>query len=180
LKKLSLRNNKLHTITKDLFSELTSLLILDLGGNKITSIEPGAFNKLGLLESLDLSVNRLNTINNNLFIGLDLLQELILFNNWINFIPTGTFTRFKALTYLDLTLSPVTEIEPRAFSDSFDYKNLRILLFPPFLCCSRDHYQDSFTYYDSTCSHEGEYEFFLSFPMSKCTTTPSVFQIKQK
>ena len=81
LANLSLANNQLTLVTKEIFFYLLNLKYLNLSRNRIESIEINSFINLNRLLILDLSFNRLFLIQNDLFKGLIDLNELHLNNN---------------------------------------------------------------------------------------------------
>lgn len=124
LKHVDLSYNKLHNISKNVFSVLKDLERLNLDNNFITSIDPQAFGGLSNLKIINLQKNLLSSVtlknltnlievnlaSNNLksqsltnFGNLPRLQILLLQNNLITNLPPNCFDTFPLLKVLDLS-----------------------------------------------------------------------------
>ena len=73
---IDLSNNRISTVKKDDFANMTSLLKLDLSYNKLVELDAGAFDGLTGLVLLHLFNNQLTNFNDGLFKDLTHLQEL--------------------------------------------------------------------------------------------------------
>jgi insulin-like growth factor-binding protein complex acid labile subunit len=78
---LSIADNQLTSINKEVLFYLFNLRYLNLSRNRIDFIEMNSFINLGKLLTLDLSFNRLYSIQNGVFNGLFDLNNLNLINN---------------------------------------------------------------------------------------------------
>ncbi|XP_077987075.1 uncharacterized protein LOC144441385 [Glandiceps talaboti] len=97
-------------IPQNLFSNLTSLLELNLSYNRFTSINPNCFTFLSALETLDLSSNLFHQIPDSVFSPLTSLKDIGLSGTLTvtrNFIPIIGDNPFRNLTNLiKVSLSP--------------------------------------------------------------------------
>jgi hypothetical protein len=82
LQVLSVSNNLLTNLTREILFYQFKLTSLNLSHNLIEFIEKGSFQNQIDLKVLDLSFNRLLSIENNLFNGLANLNDLYLLNNF--------------------------------------------------------------------------------------------------
>jgi hypothetical protein len=78
---LSIADNQLTSINKEIYFNLFNLNYLNLSRNRIDFIEMNTFDGLDNLLSLDLSFNRLFSIQNGVFNGLIDVNDLNLINN---------------------------------------------------------------------------------------------------
>lgn len=78
LQRLSLSKNHLVSLTKNLFTPLESLELLDLGGSGLQRLESDAFRGLASLRILSLSQNRLKVLPEGLLRPMPALQQLLL------------------------------------------------------------------------------------------------------
>ena len=122
---LDLRFNKLdENLPTGIFSDLTSLTTLELGGNDLTTLPSGIFSGLVNLTTLGLELNGLTSsmLPANLFSGLTSLQQLFLNNNALETLPADIFRNITdndtppALTTLNLSFNNLTELPPEIFS----------------------------------------------------------------
>ncbi|KAG8234430.1 hypothetical protein J437_LFUL014866 [Ladona fulva] len=77
---LDLSDCKYHVISKNYFSELHSIVYLNLSGNPLISWEEGSFSSMTNLQSIDLSRTLLVQLDSNAFIKNTLLKSLFLSN----------------------------------------------------------------------------------------------------
>ena len=98
-KQLYLDHNKITELTKDVFSSLGSLVILNLEVNDIENVESLAFNGLNNLTTLFLSSNIISDLKPQVFSGLKRLQKLFLVENKLTKLPpVGLCTALKTLS----------------------------------------------------------------------------------
>lgn len=88
---LSLDNNQIEVISRDLFWRLPINGSLDLSFNNLQSIPDGAFLGSSSLSRLYLSFNKIAYIGRYTFAGLKSLHLLALIKNRIKFIPDYVF-----------------------------------------------------------------------------------------
>ncbi|CAM4600549.1 unnamed protein product [Caretta caretta] len=107
LEKMELTGNKMSSIKKETFRNLTSLQFLSLLDNQISTIEPGAFEGLSHLQTLLLATNKITkqTFQKGIFQGVNSLVDLQLFENYIPYETSGEldnppFILLKSLKYL--------------------------------------------------------------------------------
>ncbi|CAM4708055.1 unnamed protein product [Lepidochelys kempii] len=106
---MELTGNKMSSIKKETFRNLTSLQFLSLLDNQISTIEPGAFEGLSHLQTLLLATNKITkqTFQKGIFQGVNSLVDLQLFENYIPYETSGEldnppFILLKSLKYLSL------------------------------------------------------------------------------
>lgn len=100
LKVLSLRGNKLTSITAGMFNGLGKLKTIYLNYNEITDIGPSSFKDLKNLDYLDLHGNAVSTIDENAFVGLTRLRTLDMHNNAMVSLPDKIFRPLWGLMYM--------------------------------------------------------------------------------
>ena len=101
--KLNLNNNRIRSLSNDLFKKLQRLEILNLSSNFIRFIQNGLFNDLIFLKQLDLSSNLINSIEDYSFVNLNILEFLNLNNNDnLKFISNKTFSGLVKLKLFNL------------------------------------------------------------------------------
>ena len=124
LEELYLNHNKLSYVTKDLFSNLSKLKRLGLGGNGITSIDAEAFQNNGELTELFLHNNRIDWLPFGIFSFLPNLEILRLYNNHLGSIRADLLRGNTELTELYLYSNRITILEESAFSSLTKLKKL--------------------------------------------------------
>jgi hypothetical protein len=127
LKQLWLALCEIEVIEEDAFSDLTSLLGLNLNNNKITQLDENAFSNNQNLLEIDLAFNQINEIPSGL---LHPLTELEVFNgkfNQLEVIHPNTFQQNKKLKWLYLAANKIVAIAGGSFSGltKLAYLNLR-------------------------------------------------------
>ena len=83
LKSLSLHDDQITELPKEVFSGLSKLETLNLGSNKLTTLPKEVFSGLSKLETLILDYNKLTTLPKEVFSGLSKLKTLDLFRNHV-------------------------------------------------------------------------------------------------
>ena len=99
LMSLSLNDNLLTMLPKNVFMGLSKLRVLYLDGNQITSLQQ-PFKKLHSLEDLHLGRNRLRDIPPKTFAGLSKLKSLAMGANTLGTLPGGVFKDLASLAIL--------------------------------------------------------------------------------
>nr|XP_058955681.1 uncharacterized protein LOC131782962 isoform X10 [Pocillopora verrucosa] len=121
--KLTLSNNKLKHLPKEVFSRNSNLLKLDLSKNKLQKLPAGAFSNNSRLEHLILSNNQLQNLTQGVFAGIKVslrgMLTLDLSKNQLQDLPSGVFTGIKVspggtLT-LDLSHNQLKNLSPEVF-----------------------------------------------------------------
>ncbi|KAF2886860.1 hypothetical protein ILUMI_19313, partial [Ignelater luminosus] len=123
---LYLNENKLNYITKEIFSNITYLVVLRLDNNNIENIDPKSFINLKTLMHLDISHNNLKDINAYSFAGLENLETLNLTNNKLLNFNHDSFFGLNSLQHLMLTENNIQEIPIGLFQYSPSLKNLQL------------------------------------------------------
>jgi len=100
LKVLSLRGNKLNSITSGMFNGLSTLKTLYLNYNQITSIGARSFASLQKLDYLDLHGNLIRSLDEEAFVGLARMRTLDMHNNVVVNLPSNIFQPLSGLLYM--------------------------------------------------------------------------------
>lgn len=112
LQLLDLSHNRIKTIGNDVFTLLESLKVLNLSANSIIDIEQDTFKGLLSLKSLDISRNKLSTIRDQVFTSLTSLQYLNISNNGIETLNEVSFNDLVSLQHLDLSWNKLSRVAP--------------------------------------------------------------------
>ncbi|MEE6486147.1 hypothetical protein FKM82_014524 [Ascaphus truei] len=113
--RLELNGNNITRISKNDFSGLKQLRVLQLMENHINSVERGVFDDMKELERLRLNRNQLHTLPELLFQNNQALSRLDLSENVIQAIPRKTFRGATELKNLQLDKNQISCIEDGAF-----------------------------------------------------------------
>uniref|UniRef100_A0A8C5MI53 Slit homolog 1 protein n=1 Tax=Leptobrachium leishanense TaxID=445787 RepID=A0A8C5MI53_9ANUR len=113
--RIELNGNNITRITKNDFSGLKQLRVLQLMENQIINLERGAFDDMKELERLRLNRNQLHTLPELLFQNNQALSRLDLSENVIQAIPRKTFRGATELKNLQLDKNQISCIEDGAF-----------------------------------------------------------------
>ena len=117
IKRLGLGHNSLSIISRECFSNMSSLRQLTLESNYISEVH--GFDGLGSLELLNLAHNQLTSINNFTFTGITKLKMLMLSYNQIRFISAFAFQRLPNLHFLNLRANMLTALATDMFPFGF-------------------------------------------------------------
>jgi len=101
--KLSLAENRIRYVKRDVFHHLQKLKFLVLSDNLISLLEEDVFSNLISLQHLDLSFNRLSELPDRLFSSQDSLETLLLQGNQLRAISVPLLTPLISMTSLDLS-----------------------------------------------------------------------------
>lgn len=112
LQLLDLSHNQIITIGNNSFEALESLKVLNLSTNSIVDLEENTFQGLISLKSLDISRNKLKSIRNQVFTTLTSLQYLNISNNEIETLNEITFNDLVSLQQLDLSWNKLSRVAP--------------------------------------------------------------------
>lgn len=115
VRQLTWQNSQISNITSELFSNLHSLLQLDLSHNLISTIDEAALQHLSSLKSLNLSYNALSFLPHGLFMNSHYLTELDLAGNFLQSVPFHALAPLKDLFALDLSFNRINEIQDDTF-----------------------------------------------------------------
>ena len=103
LRTLILSNNRLQSIKRGMFDDLSTLKVLDLTENPISFIEPSSFETLHSLQTLVIRGSlHLTMLQNGTFRGLRKLQHLNLNNNQLQVIHPKAFRGLHNLQVLEV------------------------------------------------------------------------------
>jgi Leucine-rich repeat (LRR) protein len=129
LDKLSLKKNRIQSISPKAFENLISLSALNLARNKLSVLKMDTFHRLLDLEHLDLHGNRLSEIEDETFYMLKGLRFLSLKNNLLPSVPHG----IPMLEWLDLSHNKIRNISSTQRTDIYP-SELFILSHNPLHC----------------------------------------------
>ena len=116
---LLVSNNRVQTLTNDIFVFLKSLKFLDFSANRLIKIENAAFSGLVNLQTLYLNNNNLDSPDSDsdyfFLYNLSLLEHLDLSFNYFYYLSHGYLNHLKSLTTLLLNNNRLKEISSRLF-----------------------------------------------------------------
>uniref|UniRef100_W8BE74 Relaxin receptor 2 n=1 Tax=Ceratitis capitata TaxID=7213 RepID=W8BE74_CERCA len=116
LKTLYLDENKIVSLSENLFAAGNTLKILILSGNRIQELHSYDFQHLASLTELDLRGNRIETFEAKVFEDLQSLEVLYLNENFIHQIRPGMFPLLTKLHTLSLAHNWIVDIERNSFT----------------------------------------------------------------
>ena len=97
---------------QEVFPKLRTLILMN---NRIQSIQRGMFNELSTLKMLDLSQNPISSIDASSFESLHSLQTLFIRGSLhLTVLVNGTFRGLRKLTHLNLNNNQLQVIQPKA------------------------------------------------------------------
>ncbi|XP_076804597.1 uncharacterized protein LOC143448660 isoform X1 [Clavelina lepadiformis] len=115
LRLLNLKGNRLQLLTKEMFSGVRQLQLLDLDQNFIGIVDCLTFRQMPELQQIRLSQNMLHVITGCMLKGLHNLTALDLSNNHIKRIVFGAFDELDSLQYLRLNNNLIKTFSARWF-----------------------------------------------------------------
>ncbi|XP_071002974.1 relaxin receptor 2-like [Oncorhynchus clarkii lewisi] len=107
---LSLKSNKIKSLSDNIFSKYAHLQRLFLQNNSIQTISNEAFSGLHKLEKLFLSVNSISSLKLGVFSDLRNLWWLVLDHNPLKSISQDTFTGLTSLMFLSMVNTSLVEL----------------------------------------------------------------------
>ncbi|XP_045573390.1 relaxin receptor 2a [Salmo salar] len=107
---LSLKSNKIKSLSDNIFSKYTHLQRLFLQNNSIQIISSQAFSGLYKLEKLFLSVNSISSLKLGVFSDLRNLWWLVLDHNPLKSISQDTFTGLTSLMFLSMVNTSLVQL----------------------------------------------------------------------
>jgi len=123
--KLYLNHNEITHVAVNTFAHLTQLKVLSLRGNKLSTITEGTFNGLKQLERLYINYNEITNIGTHSFKDLHNLQYLDLHGNTINSLDEKAFVGLKRLKTLDMHNNAVVSLPSNIFQPLLGLKYMR-------------------------------------------------------
>lgn len=111
LQVLNLSGNRIGSLTRDLFSNLTSLRKLVAFNSQIECIDFGAVNRLEKLEYLNLVRNVIRTLRNGMFASLKSLRTLNLKANKIESIEPDAFVGLDEVEEINLMKNAIISVD---------------------------------------------------------------------
>ena len=129
LEKVELQNNAIGIVNQSLFYGLTDLRFLNLSHNDISThhISKETFSSMASLIVLDLSFNRLTKLPDDVFASLTSLTTLHLQNNNIHKIDGNAFANQVQLKGVDLSQNKLTSLSTSAFASLGNLVTLRMV-----------------------------------------------------
>ncbi|PSN49301.1 hypothetical protein C0J52_09408 [Blattella germanica] len=116
LQYLDVSRNQLAEIPRLAFTQMTSLIYLNLSQNPaLGSISPTLLQNLPELTELDLSQTGLKMLSPELLLRSQNLEKVYLSDNLIQELPEGAFRNLKNLTIIDLSRNQILNIRTGAF-----------------------------------------------------------------
>ncbi|XP_064835475.1 relaxin receptor 2-like [Oncorhynchus masou masou] len=107
---LSLKSNKIKSLSDNIFSKYAHLQRLFLQNNSIQTISSEAFSGLYKLEKLFLSVNSISSLKLGVFSDLRNLWWLVLDHNPLKSISQDTFTGLTSLMFLSMVNTSLVQL----------------------------------------------------------------------
>ena len=123
---LNLQNNLIRMLTNETFTGLHALETLLLDTNQITSIENSTFRSLNRLRSLTLNSNRLQIVNRHWFADLASLSVLDMSHNAIFSLEPSSFQDLRQLTELNLEHNQLQQIRRQSFQGIIKLQTLSL------------------------------------------------------
>ncbi|XP_050038610.1 uncharacterized protein [Dermacentor andersoni] len=127
LKRLTVTGSKdLRFIPEDAFTNLTTLVNLELNNNALQDLPEKVFWPLKNMTSIQLGSNVLQSLHSSQFRGLDKLISIYLYKNNLTVLPQGIFTNLTSVKNLDLLLNSLTNITDKDLADLTGIENLKL------------------------------------------------------
>jgi len=104
-------------LNSDMFQNLKSLRLLDLGHNEITSLPDGIFDNLCFLKELYLLGNNIKNLQVGCFKDLHSLEVLNLTSNELTTLPSGIFRQLVKAKNIYLSYNHFKEVPNDLFED---------------------------------------------------------------
>ncbi|NXD32046.1 ISLR2 protein, partial [Spelaeornis formosus] len=123
---LSLSANKISSLPRGAFAEVTQVSSLWLAHNEIATIEPGALAVLAQLKNLDISHNRIVEFPWRDLRNLSALQLLKMNNNRMAAVPPGAFRTLKDLRSLRINNNRFATLAEGIFDSLGSLSHLQI------------------------------------------------------
>ena len=123
LNSLIMRFNKIKLIQDNTFSQLNSLIMLDLSSSEISSAHDNAFNGLSQLSTLKLNDNHFTSIPRNLPPSI---RYLYLDDNQIDTIESDVFNNLVQLRELWMSYNAILTLESGAFNGLMNLVKLKL------------------------------------------------------
>ena len=124
LKELTLLENKIHSLSENIFTGVQQLKMLNLNGNKLRTLNRSDFSDLDLLQELHLRENNIVTIENLTFVHLRHLSLLNLANNRLRHVTAMTFRGLTQLKTLILSRNQIIYFQPKLLEDFISLRRL--------------------------------------------------------
>ncbi len=126
LEELRLDDNKLTTLTENIFHGLTHLMLLELTHNELATLPENIFHGLTSLRWLFLANNQFSELPENIFGGLNELEDLNLYNNHLTTLPANIFHDLHALKRLHLEVNQLAALPNNIFHGLVSLETLNL------------------------------------------------------
>lgn len=127
LRSLNLKNNpSLRSVSANAFSDLDSLVNVNLEGARLGSLSATQFANNTNLVSLHLSGNRLTTLPAGVFSGSTNLGFIDLSRNALTSVPSTVFSGLDNLWFLDMGRNSLASLSANMFSDLSSLEQLKL------------------------------------------------------
>uniref|UniRef100_A0A8C0Z7A7 Relaxin family peptide receptor 2 n=2 Tax=Canis lupus familiaris TaxID=9615 RepID=A0A8C0Z7A7_CANLF len=110
-------DNPITRISQQLFTGLKSLFFLSMVNNYLEALPKQMCAQMPQLNWMDLEGNGIKYLTNSSFLSCNSLTVLFLPRNQIDFVPEKTFSSLKNLGELDLSSNMIMELPPEIFKD---------------------------------------------------------------
>ncbi|CAK1543225.1 unnamed protein product [Leptosia nina] len=126
LSNLSLDDNHICELKRDVFFNLPNLHILHLSNNNLSLLHEGCFKHLNNLIELRLDTNYISVITKEMLEGLENLSKLNLKNNKLTMVGNLAFSELWGLKELMLDNNAIEYISERAFGGLIQLRKLTL------------------------------------------------------
>ncbi|XP_077420070.1 immunoglobulin superfamily containing leucine-rich repeat protein 2-like [Vanacampus margaritifer] len=134
--------NKIRSVPRGIFSNVTQMMSLWMAHNEIVSVEPGSLAPMFLLRNLDMSHNKIVDFPWGDLQNLTDLQMLKMNHNELVSLPRDAFIHLKKLRSLRLNNNKLFTISEGTFDALISLSHLQIFS-NPFACtCHMDWFRD--------------------------------------
>ncbi|XP_053544296.1 leucine-rich repeat and transmembrane domain-containing protein 2 isoform X3 [Ictalurus punctatus] len=123
---LLLLNNHLTSLSASAFTNLSSLVRLDLSNNYLDNLPAHVFAELANLTDLSLRNNSLTALDRDLLQGLGSLQRLDVSLNGLRTVPLGLLEHQHGLTWLSLAGNRLQALDRAAFEPLANLQHLEL------------------------------------------------------
>ncbi|XP_033208617.1 connectin isoform X2 [Belonocnema kinseyi] len=123
---INLSKNMISGIKRNAFNNMSNLTFINLDENQIVEVHRDCFVNLPMLKKLMVNRNNITVIYDKAFYYLNSLQELELNGNQINVITRDMFTGLRSLQKLDLRSNLISMIGESSFAEMPELQELEL------------------------------------------------------
>ncbi|XP_070504815.1 uncharacterized protein [Chironomus tepperi] len=121
-----LKNNDIHEIPENLFSENQKLVDIMITSNQVTSLEQDTFEMQENLKILNLKNNKINSLPDKIFVALSNLETLVLDNNQLADLNPRWFKELENLSQLSIGSNRITDLPEGVFGNLINLVGLNL------------------------------------------------------